>query len=36
MCSYRWLGVCVGGWLGTCVWELVEHVYVTVCRRRVG
>ena len=23
--------MCVRGWLGVCVLELVEHVYVTAC-----
>ena len=28
----RWLGVCVGaGWVYVCVWEMVEHVFVTTC-----
>ena len=29
MCS--WLGVRVRGVVGYIIWELVEHVYVTVC-----
>ena len=30
VCIGGWVYVCAG-WLAICVWELVEHVYVTVC-----
>ena len=31
MCVYVVGCMCVRGWLGICVLELVEHVYVTAC-----